>query len=131
MRGSRRIAVVAVVSLLAVNAALLATSPGLALPRSLGNYFFGPKLVRAEVVVRDGGIREFRLDRGRLRKKDGSSLRLLEADGSIVSVPVAPDAVVLLNGDSSSLGALRRGMIVVTVREGGAPASEVRARSRS
>ena len=131
MRGSRRIALIAVASLLAVNAALLATSPGLALPRSLGNYFFGPKLVRAEVVVRDGGIREFRLDRGRLRKKDGSSLRLLEADGSIVSVPVAPDAVVLLNGESSSLRALRRGMIVVTVREGGAPASEVRARSRS
>ena len=128
MRGSRRIAI-AVVILLTVNAVLLVTSPGLALPRSLGNYFFGPRLVRAEVVVNDGGIREFRLDRGRLRKKEGLSLVLREADGSIVSVPVAPGAVVLLNGHPSSFQALRRGMTVVTVREGGAPASEVRARS--
>lgn len=130
MLGRRRIALAAVATLLAVNAVLLVTSPGLALPRSLGNYFFGPKLVRAEVVIRDGGIREFRLDRGTLRKKEGSSLLLREADGSIVSVPVAPDAVVLLNGLPSSLQVLRRGMIVVTVREGGAPAAEVRAKRR-
>jgi hypothetical protein len=129
MLGSRRIILIAVVLLLAVNAVLLVTSPGMALPRSLGSYFFGPKLVRAEVVVNDGAIREFRLDRGRLRKKEGSSLLLREADGSIVSVPVAANAVVLLNGQPSSFQALRRGMIVVTVREGGAPAAEVRARS--
>ena len=128
MRGSRRIAVLALVSLLALNAALLANGSGLALPRSLGQYFFGPKLVRAEVVVNDGAIREFRLDQGRLRQKEGSSLLLREADGSIVSVPVAANAVVTLNGQPSSFRALRRGMIVVTVREGGAPASEVRAR---
>jgi hypothetical protein len=131
MRGRRRIALWAVAALLAVNAALLATQPGLALPRSLGSYFFGSKLVRAEVVVRDGGIREFRLDRGRLRKKSGSSLVLREADGSIVLVPVAPSAVILLNGKQSSFGALRRGMTVTTVREGDAPAAEVRATARS
>lgn len=130
MRGRRRIALWAVAALLAVNAALLATQPGLALPRSLGGYF-GSKLVRAEVVVRDGGIREYRLDRGRLRSKRGSSLVLREADGSIVVVPVAPNAVILLNGKPSSFGALRRRMTVTTVREGGAPAAEVRATSRS
>ena len=40
-----------VVAALLVVTVLLAAQPGLA-PRSLGNYFFGPKLVRAEVVLR-------------------------------------------------------------------------------
>ena len=45
-----------IAALLAVNATLLVAQPGLALPGSLGNYFFGPKLVRAEVLVKDGGV---------------------------------------------------------------------------
>src|SRR6266508_4174339 len=94
----RRIAILGLAGLLAVNGVLLVVEPGLALPRSLATYFFGPKLVRAEVVLRDGGIREFRLDQGRLRQKVGSSLRLREADGTVVDVPVAPDAVVRVNG---------------------------------
>ena len=45
MRRSKGLWIVA--ALLAVNATLLVAQPGLALPGSLGNYFFGPKLVRA------------------------------------------------------------------------------------
>ena len=59
-----------VAALLVVNAVLLAAQPGLALPRSLGNYFFGPKLVRAEVVLREGNtIHDYRIDRGVIRAK--------------------------------------------------------------
>jgi hypothetical protein len=125
-----RIAILGVAGLLAVNAVLLVTEPGLALPRSLASYFFGPKLVRAEVVIRDGGIRQFRLDRGRLLRTPGSSLLIREADGTVVTVPVAPDATILLNGRAATFGDLRRGMVVKTVREGGAAASDVRAHSR-
>jgi hypothetical protein len=125
-----RIAILGVAGLLAVNAVLLVTEPGLALPRSLANYFFGPKLVRAEVVLRDAGVREFRLDQGRLRKTAGSSLVLREADGTIVVVPVAPSAAIRVNGKRAALAELRRGMVVLTVREGGAAASEVRAEGR-
>jgi hypothetical protein len=126
----RRIAILGLAGLLAVNAVLLVTEPGLAVPRSLAQYFFGPKLVRADVVLRDGGIREFRLDQGRLLRQAGSSLLLREADGTVVAVPIAPDAEVRVNGRSGTLAELRRGMIVVTIREGGAAASDVRARSR-
>jgi hypothetical protein len=125
----RRVAIWGVVGLLAVNGVLLVTEPGLALPRSLGSYFFGPRLVRADVVVRDGGIREFRLDRGRVRRKFGSSLVLREADGTIVVVPVAPGAAILINGRTATFAELTRGMVALTVREGGAAASEVRART--
>ena len=125
-----RIAIVGLAGLLAVNGVLLVVQPGLAVPRGLGNYFFGPKLIRAEVVVRDGGIREYRLDQGRLLKKPGSSLLVREADGTVVVVPVAPDAAVRLNGRPATLGELKRGMRVVTIREGGGAASEVRARPR-
>jgi len=125
-----RIAILGVAGLLAVNAVLLVTEPGLALPRSLASYFFGPRLVRAEVVLRDDGIRQFRLDRGRLLRTPGSSLLIREADGAVVTVPVAPDATILLNGRPATFDELLRGMIVKTVREGGAAASDVRAQSR-
>ena|SRR5215208_6880449 len=125
-----RLAILGAAVLLAVNAVLLVTEPGLALPRSLASYFFGPRLVRAEVVVRDNGIRQFRLDRGRVLRTPGSSLLIREADGTVVTVPVAPGAAILLDGRSATFDELRRGMVVVTVREGGAAASEVRARSR-
>jgi hypothetical protein len=126
----RRIATWALVGLFAVNGAALAVGPAAGLPRGLGNYFFGPKLVRADVVVRDGGIREFRLDRGRLLRKQGASLMVREADGTVVVVRVAPGATILLNGRAAVLAELTNGMTVTTVREGGAAASEIRARTR-
>src|SRR5919106_3203736 len=116
----RRILVLGLAGLLAANGVLLVVQPGLALPRSLGSYFFGPRLVRADVVVRDGGIREFRLDRGRLLKKAAGTLLLREADGSVVTVPVAPGAAITLNGEPAIFDQLARGMVVLTVREGGA-----------
>ena len=51
-----------------MNATLRVAQPGLALPGSLANYFFGPKLVRAEVLVKDGGVlHDYRVDRGTIR----------------------------------------------------------------
>src|SRR5215210_4955170 len=99
----RRIATFGLIGLLAVNGVLLVTEPGVALPRGLGAYFFGPKLVRADVVVRDGGIREFRLDRGRLLRRSGPSLMLREADGSVVVVRVAPGAAVMVDGRPATI----------------------------
>src|SRR6476620_3059456 len=125
----KRIAVASVVVALGVNALLLVTEPGLALPRALGSYFFGSKLVRADVVVRDGGIREFRLDRGRIVRRGPARLVLREADRTVVIVPVAPAATVLLNGRAAALADLGPGMIATTIREGADAASEIRAHS--
>ena len=119
-------------ALLLVNAVLLAAQPGLALtgslPRSLGGYFFGPKLVRAEVLVKDGtALRVYRVDRGVIRSKAGGSLLLRERDGTVVTIAVAPGASITIGGQPAPYSALRRGMVATVIREGDAPATEVRA----
>ena len=117
-----------VVALLAVNATLLLAQPGLALPGSLGNYFFGPKLVRAEVLVKDGGVlHDYRIDRGVIRAKADGTLTLLERDGTLVPIPVAPTAAITIGGRPAAYAALRRGMVATVIRDGDAPANEVRA----
>ncbi len=122
-----------VVALLALNAVLLAAAPGMAVPRGLAQYFFGPKLVRAEVVVWDAGTaRLYRLDRGTLRARRPvlGTLTLLERDGTVTVIPVAEDADVTLNGRPVELSRLRRGMEVTIVRERDEPAELVQARRR-
>jgi hypothetical protein len=126
-RGRRRIwlaaAAVGVAAL-----ALVLVQAGAANPRSLGALFFGPKLVRAEVVLRDGGgIHDYRIDRGRIRAVAPGSLTLRERDGTLVTVPVASDADVRLGGLAVPLGRLRRGFVATTVRDGDRPAQRVEA----
>lgn len=117
-----------VAALLAVNATLLLAQPGLALPGSLGNYFFGPKLVRAEVLVKDGGVlHDYRIDRGTIRAKADGTLTLIERDGTLVAVPVSPAAAITIGGRPAAFSALRRGMVATVIRDGDAPANEVRA----
>jgi hypothetical protein len=124
----RRIAVWAFAVLLALNAVLFVAQPGLALPGSLGNYFFGPKLVRAEVLVKDGGVlHDYRVDRGAIRAKSDGTLALLERDGSVVTIPIAPSASITINGIPAAFSALRRGWVATVIRDGDAPAIEVRA----
>jgi hypothetical protein len=130
--GKRAKALWAVAALLAVNAVLLAAQPGFAqtgaLPGSLANYFFGPKLIRAEVLVKDGGaLRGFRVDRGVIRSKADGTLTLRERDATLVAIPVSPTASITVGGRPASYAALRRNMSVIVIREGDAPAIEVRA----
>jgi hypothetical protein len=125
------IAVWTVAALLALNGALLAEGAGLALPGSLGTYFFGPKLVRAEVLVKDGGVlHDYRVDRGVIRAKSPGMLSLLERDGSVVSISVAQTAAITLDGRPIAFSALRRPMVATVIRDGDSPATEVRATTR-
>ena len=90
---------------------------------------FGPRMARAEVVlVVDGAVHAFRIDQGRLQRVGPDAVVIAERDGTMQQVPVAPDARVTLNGAPAPLGALRRGLLVVTVRDGDAPAMIVKAR---
>jgi hypothetical protein len=121
----------ALVALLLVNAVLLVTQPALALPGSLGNFFFGPKLIRAEVLLTDGsGVRLYRIDRGVIRDKSGGTLTLRERDGTLVPIAVSPTAAITIGGRPAGFGALRRGMSATVIRDGDAPAVEVRATRR-
>ena len=123
----------AVAVLLAVNVLLVgAQLAGAALPRGLGAYFLGPKMVRAEVILMESGaLKDYRLDRGKIRDRPvAGSLTLHERDGTIVTLSVAPSATITVNGRPAGFDRLRRGMTVVTVREGDGPVIEVRASGR-
>lgn len=127
------LAVGALVALLSLNAVLFLVQPGLALPRSLANYFYGNGLIRAEVVVRDAeGIHDWRLDQGRILRvmPARSLLRIVEPDGRVVEVQVAPDARIELHGRPVLLVALRRGVRALVVRDGESPAVVVLAGRR-
>ena len=128
MNPRRSKALWAVAALLLVNAVLLAAPVGLALPGTLGSYFFGPKLVRADVLIKDGGaLHLYRVDRGFIRSKANGSLVLRERDGSLVTIAVAPTASITVRGQPAPYSALRKGMPATVIRDGDAPATEVRA----
>ena len=125
----KRVAIFGVTALLAVNGVLLLIQPGLALPPALGSYFFGAKLVRADVVVNQNGIRQYRLDQGRILRIQGSSLLLREADATVVTVPVAPDAdVVLARRSAHDAGSAQAKAVGDHDSGRRRPASEVRVR---
>jgi hypothetical protein len=116
-----KLALAAFAALLALNAVLFVVQPGLALPRSLANYFYGNGMIRAEVVVRDAeGVHDWRLDQGRVLRvmPARNLLRIIELDGRVVEVQVALDARIELHGRPVPLGALRRGLRAFVVREG-------------
>lgn len=111
--------------MLACAAALAAPALGAGgLPGSVGSYLLGPKLVRAEIVVK--GNHDFRLDRGTLLKRYFSgSLNLLERDGTKTSIKVASGARVTLNARPSTLRQLRAGMQIAVAHDGNLPADTV------
>ena len=119
--------VAAALGALAATLVLVPTSLGESVTRTL----FGPGLIRAEAIVREGGVvRDYRLDRGRVRavRRAANTLVLREADGTIVTVPVAADARIELGGRTVLFAAIRRGMLATTLREGGGPAMRVQLR---
>jgi hypothetical protein len=105
---------------------LAAVPSGLAAQHTLVTSLFGAKLVRADVVVMEGGTaRALRVDRGRVTAVGGGMLRLLERDGTTVTVTVAPNATITNRGRPGRLADVRRGQNVTVVREGDAAASFV------
>ena len=120
--------VLAIAAAAGLVASLALVQRGAAGPGSLGAFFFGPKLVRAEVVLADGGtVHDYRVDRGRIRAYAAGTLSLLERDGTTVAVPVAPDADVRVGGRAIPVNRLRRmtGRIATTIRDGDQPAATV------
>jgi hypothetical protein len=115
--------------LLALNTALWLAHAGFAVPpSSLIAPFFGSKMVRAEVVWKEaGGTHDTRIDRGKIRSVTATSVTLLEKDGTLVTIPVAPGASVRLGSRDVPLTRFRRGMTVTVIRSDDAPASNVQA----
>ena len=121
----------ALATVLAVGvAAGLAASSAEPLGRGLASDLLGPHMARAEVVVVKGGVvHDYRVDQGRLALNRLTELLIRERDGTLQAVQVSTAAAVTLDGAPASLGQLRRGMAVLTLRDGDAPATVVRARA--
>ena len=131
LKGRRvRFAVAVLATAFAMNAALWLATAGLAHPRTFLEQFFGPRMVRAEVVVMErGSPRDYQLDQGRVRavRVAAGVITLAERDGTVVDIQVAPGARIEVNGSPATLRAIRRGMTAQTVRAGDSPAHIVRA----
>jgi hypothetical protein len=105
---------------------LIAAQAGVAGLGQLANYFFGPKLVRAEVVLKENDeIVDYRLDRGRIKSFRGGVLVLWEPDRTLATIPVSPSARVEVDRIPSLLTALRPGMNATTIRRGESPAETI------
>jgi hypothetical protein len=127
----RTLFIAAFAALLTLNAVLLLVQSGLALPPGFAAYLLGPKMVKAEIVLKDGsGLHDYRLDQGKIRAVAPASLTLWERTGELVTIPVTSGTRVTLGGKTVSLAALRRGMRATTMREGSAPAISVQVSKR-
>ena len=89
--------------LVALGLALFFASPGLALRSAIVNQLFGQKLIRADVLEKNG---DWRIDRGVVTSVDSSQVTLREADGRIQSIPLSTFTRVAFQGRRLSVGAL-------------------------
>lgn len=115
---SRRRFMVLAVALVALNLALWLAQGGLAVPRALIANLFGPRLIRAEVLVQTPtGPADYRIDRGVIAAVAPGSLTLRELNGELVTVQVASDARVHGRGRFASVAQLRPRLRVTVLRE--------------
>ena len=112
-------------TLVALNAFFWLAQGGFALPRAMIDRFFGPRMIRAEVIVESpaGAINDFRLDRGVIVSAMRGSLVLREQDGTTVTIPVSPRARVTGSGAVADASQLRPPMRVLVVRRANARAN--------
>jgi hypothetical protein len=106
-------------------AALHVVQPAQALPKALTDVLFGPQVIRAEVIVLDGTLRDFRVDHGEIVALGPRMLRLRELDGQVVTVGIAGRASIRLDGRRTRWARLRTGMRATVLREGAGEASLV------
>jgi hypothetical protein len=94
---TRRRFMILAVTLVVLNAAFWLAQGGFALPGTILNEFFGNRMVRAEVLVQapDGSIQDYRVDRGSIVSFAGGTLTLREKDGTMATVQVDANTLVL------------------------------------
>ena len=94
---------------------------------SINPQFFGPRMVRAEVLLlgAGGAVQDYRLDRGVVMSAVSGTLTVRESNGDTVSLPVDPAAQVQGGGRRVTAATLRRGTRVVVYRSANAPAELV------
>ena len=120
---NRRRFMLLAVALVAVNTFFWVAQGGFALPRAVINQFFGPNMVRAEVLLKSG--EDWRIDRGVITSATGTSLTLREADGTTVTLDISPSARIQGAPRISNATQLRKRLRVVVYHQANLPAEVV------
>jgi hypothetical protein len=110
---SRRFVLLGTV-LVTLNVALWFAAPGLALRKAITTELFGPRMVRAVALERNGT--QWNLDRGVITSVDATQVTLREFDGRVQQIPLSSTTVVIRpNGRHVSADVLaRRWHVLVT-----------------
>jgi hypothetical protein len=123
MTMNRRRVMLLAVALVAVNTFFWVAQGGFALPRAVINQFFGPQMVRAEVLLRNG--EDWRIDRGVVTSATSTSLTLREGDGTTVTLDIAPGARLQGAPRGIGVGQLKKRVRVVVYHQANLPAEVV------
>ena len=132
MSMSRRRFALLAVALVAVNVFFWVAQGGFALPQALIDRFFGPRMIRAEVVVQAAGgtVRDFRIDRGRVTAVASGSITIRERDGTVLTIELAANTQVVGLGPGADVSFLRPGLRVLVFRPANRPANLVQVEGR-
>jgi len=123
---TRRRFVILLATLVALNTFFWLAQGGFALPGALIDRFFGPRLIRAEVIV--GGpnmVNDFRIDRGRIVSAAPGSITIRERDGTVVTVSVTAATRVFGGARFTDVSQLRPRLRVLVVRKANQPAMQI------
>jgi hypothetical protein len=118
MSARRLLLIAGCVAALAVSGSALGADPAASLPAGWSH-------AQVNVVGARGRPHTLIYDRGRVQSVGSSTLSLLERDGSVVTIQVAPNAVVRLDGRWVTLDAIRPGDTARTLGTDGRPATKV------
>ena len=129
----RRFSILAAV-LVGLNLFLWLAPAGLALRAALLNSLFGPRMIRAEVVVQGtaGGTLDYRVDRGVITSPPSANvtaITLKEVDGTVTTIPIG--ATTRVTGPFRLTGLpLKKNLRVVVIRQANLPAELVQVEGR-
>jgi hypothetical protein len=120
------------VGLVALNLVLWLAPQGLALRQAIVNQLFGPRMIRAEVVVRGAGGApvDYRVDRGVITSVTPAAVTLREQDGTTVSVDLSATTQVTGRPRLTAAGQLRRNLRVLVIHQANAPAEVIQVEGR-
>jgi hypothetical protein len=120
-------AAVAVLALAFAAAAFAAKGAPPKVARDLAQTYFAGSFTRAEVVTIAGKyVHDWRIDEGRVVGVHSSSIDLMERDGTRQTIAIGPQTVISGVGRVFAPGSIARGTRVVTLRDGNAPAQQIR-----
>src|SRR6478672_7392784 len=128
---SRRRFLLLAATLVALNTFFWLAQGGLALPGALIDRFFGPRMIRAEVIV--GGplrVNDFRIDRGVITATAPGSITIRERDGTVVTISVTPTTKVVGGARARDVSQLRPPMRVLVFRRANGPATQIQVEGR-